>query len=54
MLIVTPANASRSVNAAAVYCTPWPVLYISGVPRPPSLYHICPQSAEIFGSNIIH
>ncbi len=29
MLIATPADSNRPVNAVAVYCTPWSVLKIS-------------------------
>src|ERR687889_423970 len=32
MLTATPADSSRPVNAAAVNCTPWSVLKISGLP----------------------
>jgi hypothetical protein len=32
MLIATPADSKRLVNATAVYCTPWSVLNISGWP----------------------
>src|SRR3954452_19019179 len=32
LLTPTPADSSRPVNAAAVNCTPWSVLKISGLP----------------------